>query len=541
MATTERKPRRWRRRLLRWIGWGALALAVLMGSGVLLADRLAPRATGAPGHVLPLQDAQTEIDRELAPLLAAHPGQTGVLTAADGLDAFAMRALAARKAGRSLDAMYFIWKDDLAGRLLAREVVAAAERGVRVRLLLDDINLGGLEAQLLAMDAHPNIELRIYNPFRNRDEAWRIVEMLQRLRSLNHRMHNKAWIADGRVAVVGGRNIGEQYFSAADVNFRDLDLLLFGPAVADVSGVFDTYWNSTAAVPIAALHPRATAQLAAMIVELDVDAAVPEAAPYLARVDASHGVMAYRSRSLAPHWTSALRIVADPPLKGRKDARRCPLDALDSAGCETWMVDRIVADVTSARREALIITPYFVPGDAGAAALVALAKGGTPIGIVTNSLAANDVAAVHAGYAAQRGKLLAAGVRLYELRSSRDPVRHVKAFGSAGASLHTKAYVLDGRRGFVGSFNLDPRSADLNTEMGVLFDDPVLAQVVRYEYQRLASPGLSWEAFLDGEGEVRWRDAAVQPPVVLDTEPESTWVQRLKARVFGWLPIESQL
>src|SRR5688572_13657597 len=279
MAPADPKPRSWRRRFLRWLGWGTLALAVLMASGVLLADRLTPRATGAPGHVLPLQDAQTEIDREPAPLLAAHPGQTGVLTAADGLDALAMRAPASRRAGRSLDAMYFIWKDDLAGRLLAREAVAAAERGVRVRLLLDDINLGGLEPQLLAMDAHPNIELRIYNPFRNRDEAWRIVEMLQRLRSLNHRMHNKAWIADGRVAVVGGRNIGEQYFSAADVNFRDLDLLLFGPAVADVSKVFDTYWNSEAAVPIAALHPQASARLAAMIVILDVAAAVPEAAP----------------------------------------------------------------------------------------------------------------------------------------------------------------------------------------------------------------------------------------------------------------------
>ncbi|MGH8030189.1 MAG: phospholipase D family protein [Arenimonas sp.] len=536
------KPPRTRiQRLRRVARWGLLALVLFMGSGWLLADKLMPRATGAPSHALAIQPAQTELDRELAPQLAAHPGQTGVIAASDGLEAFAMRAIATRKAGRSIDLMYFIWKDDLAGRLLAREVYAAAARGVRVRMLLDDINLSGLDPKLLALDAQPNIELRVYNPFVNRESAWRPLEMAQRLRSLNHRMHNKAWIADGRVAIVGGRNIGEAYFSAADVNFRDFDLLLFGPAVAQVSTVFDTYWNSAAAVPIASLHPQDTAHLLELIASVDVDAHEPEAAPYLARVEASQNVLAYHRQTLDPHWTSSLRIVADPPLKGRDGRARCAIDKPDTAGCDTWMVDRIVADITSAKREALVITPYFVPGDAGSAALVALAGRGTKVGIVTNSLAANDVAAVHAGYTAHRPDLLAAGIQLHELRARRDPAAKVSKFGSAGASLHTKAYVLDGQHGFVGSFNLDPRSADLNTEMGVLFDDPGIAADVAREYARLTEPVLSYGIVLDREGDVRWIDAVASPPRLLDQEPDTDALARLKVRVYQMLPLESQL
>jgi putative cardiolipin synthase len=343
------------------------------------------------------------------------------------------------------------------------------------------------------------------------------------------------------VAVVGGRNIGEQYFSAADVNFRDLDLLLFGPAVEQVSGVFDAYWNSAAAVPIATLHPQYAPHLKAVIEAVDLDATEARAAPYLARVEASHGVLAYHARELTPRWTDSLRIVADPPLKGRDGAPRCAPEALDAPGCETWMVDRLVADIGAAQREALIITPYFVPGDEGTAGLVALAKRGVPIGIVTNGLAANDVVAVHGGYARYRDDLLAAGIRLHELRARRGADVHARAFGSGGASLHTKAYALDGQRGFVGSFNLDPRSASLNTEMGVLFDDPVIAEVVRHEYARLASPALSWKAELDADGEVRWLDGTTTPPTVLDSEPGATAWQRFQAVVLPWLPIEEQL
>lgn len=517
------------RRIFRWIGIGALALVVTVGSGLLLADHLTPQATGAPSYALPLQPDQTEIDRELAPMLAAHPDETGVLLLSDGLDAFAARAIATRKAGRSLDLQYYIWHDDLTGHLLAREVHAAAERGVRVRMLLDDLNAEGLDPELLTLDAHPNIELRLYNPFRNRDGVKRTLEMVQRVFSINHRMHNKAWIADGRVAVIGGRNIGEQYFSAdAEVNFRDLDLLLFGPAAGQASTIFDQYWNSAAVVPIAALNRSSSQDLQAMLASVDLEANQADAQPYLQRVARSEAVRAYQQRVLEPHWTANVEVVSDPPLKRGGDNR------------DDWLSTRLVEMLTTTRQKALLISPYFVPGEDGVAGFSALARRGAEVGIITNSLAANDVPAVHSGYAAYREDLLKNGVHLYEIKS-RGQSETAGVFGSSGASLHTKAFVVDDARGFIGSFNLDPRSIDLNTEMGVLFEDRAIAIDLRNEYLRLTDPSLSYWVYRNADGDVRWLDRAQESPTVLTREPDTNASQRAVVTALGWLPIESQL
>ncbi|HEY0503717.1 MAG TPA: phospholipase D family protein [Lysobacter sp.] len=513
------------RRLLRWFAMALLVVLAVVGGGVLVTNRLAPPATGAPGHALPLHPAQTAIDRELAPLLAAHPGRTGAVFLADGLDAFAARAISARRAGRSLDLQYFIWHNDLTGRLLASEAHDAAARGVRVRILLDDMNAGGLDPHLLAMDAHPNIELRLYNPFFNRAGAGRAFELLRRPFSMNHRMHNKAWIADGRVAIIGGRNIGEEYFSAGpEVNFRDLDLMLLGPAVQQASAIFDAYWNSSAAVPIGMLDAKEPEALRRLLADIHRDARSARARRYLDRVAASQLVRDYHRQALEPHWSAGIRVVADPPLKrpGHDRAR--------------WLDGRLAPMISAARRKALVISPYFIPGEDGTARLGALTARGVYVGVVTNSLAATDVHAVHGGYAAYRERLLRSGVRLYELRAQ--PTRRP---AGSGASLHTKAFVLDDARGFVGSFNVDPRSKDLNTEMGVLFDDPVLARQLGDEYLRLIDPASSYWVYRNAAGELRWLDRAQPSPVVLDHEPDSGLGRRALARVTGWLPIESQL
>ena len=298
-----------KKRLKRILAWGLFSLLVLVGSGVLLADHLMPPATGAPSHAIPVADGQTALDRELAPMLARHPGKTGAILLPEGLDAFASRAISARQAGRSLDLQYYIWHDDLTGHLLMYEAWKAAERGVRVRMLLDDINTSGKDAALLALDTHPNIEIRVYNPFRNRDGIARLLEMLQRMFSITHRMHNKAWIADNRVAVVGGRNVGMEYFDAAeDTNFRDLDLLLFGPAVAQASGIFDTFWNSEAVVPIAALSRKSARRLDAILAQIQREARSDPARVYLDKVDASPSVRAYLSQELTPIWSDGLRV-----------------------------------------------------------------------------------------------------------------------------------------------------------------------------------------------------------------------------------------
>ena len=516
-------------RVLSLLAGTLLTLVALVGSGLVFNEHLAPKATGAPGHALPLQAAQTEIDRELAPMLAANPGKTGALLLPDGLDAYAARAMTAQKAGRSLDLQYYIWNDDLTGHLLAREAHAAAERGVRVRILLDDMNAAGLDPQWMALDVHPNIELRLYNPFRNRSGIERGLELVQRVFSVNHRMHNKAWIADGRVAIIGGRNIGEEYFAAdGEVNFRDLDVLLFGPAVAEASAIFDQFWNSSAVVPMAALHEPSGEDLRDALAGFDDEALVANARPYLERVAESRSVRDYLQQQLRPVWTDRLQVVSDPPDKRDGDSR------------DEWLVVDLLDMLRGARAKALLVSPYFVPGEVGTGGLSSLAQAGVEVGVITNSLAANDVPAVHSGYAGYRPLLLDNGVHLYEIKLRGRP-ESAGPMGSSGASLHTKAFVIDDARGFVGSFNLDPRSAALNTEMGVVFDDPALAAGVRDEYLRLSAPESSYWVFLGGNGEVRWLDRAVQPPRVLETEPDAGLFRRALARVLAWLPIESQL
>ncbi len=514
------------RRLLRVLAILICLLVLLVLSGLLLADRLTPQARGTPSSVLPVQAAQTRIDREISALQAAHPGQSGVAFLSDGLDAFAARAVITERAERSLDLQYYIWQDDLIGHLMARALHDAAARGVRVRILLDDMNAQDKDALMMALDRHPNIEIRLYNPFRNRAGLWRLVEMVQRFFSVNHRMHNKSWIADGRVAIVGGRNIGEEYFSARpDVNFRDLDLLVAGEAVDGANRVFDDYWNSEAAVPISALAFHTPAELRLLLRESDNEAKRDAATPYLKEVAASR--QRVRASAAPLHWSANVRIASDPPMKHKRDDQH------------NWLVTDLVRMMTSAQHKALLISPYFVPGNEGLDGLSMMSERGVQVGVVTNSLAANDVVAVHGGYMTYRAPLLQAGVQLYELKA------HGKAtssglFGSSGASLHTKAFVLDDRHGFVGSFNLDPRSAYLNTEMGVIFDDPVLAAQLTQEYLRLSSPQQSWWLGLDPGGEVRWLERDESPHWVT-TEPDSSLRMRASARVISWLPLESQL
>ncbi|MBN7831949.1 phospholipase D family protein [Stenotrophomonas maltophilia] len=513
------------RRLLRVAAIVLAALLLLVLSGLLLADHLTPQAQGAPSHVLPLQPAQTRIDQQIVPLQDAHPGQSGVAFLSDGMDAFAARAMITAHAGRSLDLQYYIWHDDLIGHLMAKALHDAAERGVRVRILLDDMNAKDKDALMMALDRHPNIEIRLYNPFRNRTGILRVVEMVQRFFSVNHRMHNKSWIADGRVAIVGGRNIGEEYFSArTDVNFQDLDLLVAGPAVEQANRIFDDYWNSEAAIPVSALAFHTDAQLRLLVRESDHEAQRDVARPYLARVAESR--QRQRPSPEPLHWSSAVRIVSDPPMKHRSDDRAA------------WLVSTLISELQAARHKALLISPYFVPGNEGLDGFSAMAGRGVQVGVVTNSLAANDVAAVHGGYMSYRVPLLEAGVHLYELKAHGQS-GDAGMFGSSGASLHTKAFVVDDRRGFVGSFNLDPRSAYLNTEMGVLFDDPVLGAQLRDEYLRLADPRHSWWLALDDRG-LRWLERE-PPPHWVEAEPGASLGKRWTARAISWLPVESQL
>lgn len=511
----------------------ALAMLALFALASTVAvysyGRFAERARGAPSFVLPVLESGTPLDDLVAPLMQARLEQSGLLLLSDNLDAFATRALTARNAGRSLDLQYYIWKDDLTGRLLINEIVQAADRGVRVRLLLDDINAQGTDDTLVVLDAHPNIAVRLFNPSRSREGALRRgIEMMLRAFSATRRMHNKAWIADGRLAVIGGRNIGDAYFDASrGSNFRDLDVLLMGAAVAPTEAVFDQFWNSGAAIPIAALRGPHGGGLARVRDEIARLPAAQEARPYLERVAENSTVREMLSRADAIHWTREARVVSDPPEKAQ------------GVGQEDWLMHAIQPALLAAKSNLEIISPYFIPGEAGTARLLDMVRAGVKISILTNSLAATDVAAVHGAYARYRKPLVEGGVRLFELKPY-DDRSDTSLFGSSGASLHTKAFTVDGRIAFVGSMNFDPRSISLNAEMGILFGHEGLIGEIRTIFAKETSPEASYRLRIQ-DGAITWQDGAKGSGQTLRTEPDAGFWQRIAATIIGLLPIESQL
>jgi putative cardiolipin synthase len=421
--------------------------------------------------------------------------------------------------------------------MLASELLLAAERGVRVRILLDDMDAQHKHELFAVVDQHPNLDVRYFNPFYDRSGALaNAPDWLLRAGRLSRRMHNKAWIADNRVAIIGGRNIGDEYFGAAEhMNFSDLDLLMTGPIVQDVSRSFDEYWNSRHAVPVDRFdhdppEPGALAKLVEAAREFQRTAGDD---PYIAALrDPVRREEMLADRAPALHVDDIRLLVDDPDKIGSS-----------GNGPEASIVLTGIASIP-ANREILIFSPYFVPGEAGANGLIEAVKRGVRVAVLTNSLAATDVAAVHTGYARYRERLLKGGVELYEMKRKLASVpgrRQISVTGSTTASLHTKAMVIDARWSFVGSMNLDPRSANLNTEMGALVDSPELAAQLRELFQRSISPELSYRVTYErGEGLV-WYDRAKGRERRHDDEPDASIGRRLATTLLRLVPIESQL
>jgi putative cardiolipin synthase len=447
-----------------------------------------------------------------------------------GPEAFAVRAAVTRIAGRSVDVQTYIWHGDQTGLTLAHLLLEAADRGVKVRLLVDDMDARAKNDGLAALDAHPNIAVRMFNPLPSRSGSVAFVgDMLGDAKRLNRRMHNKTWIADNRIAVVGGRNLGDEYFGASEeVNFVDLDFAMVGPVVQDASASFDRYWNSRAAYPMAVLSPEKVSDAALDKLRGLLAAAMEGAkqgsyAELLRRDDA---VTRLVSGDWPMSWSSEYRFVADDPGKIYTDPDRSNSDVL-----------AVLAPVLrGAQRDLTIVSPYFVPRDGGTRGLVATAQSGTRVRVLTNSLAANDVAAVHGGYSEYREQLLAGGVQLWELKPTPGVQTRSSFFGSGGASLHTKGLAVDGATIFVGSYNLDPRSTSLNSEQGVLVKSEVLAQQFMELFDLQASGPRAWQVSLVN-GDLAWTDGKQ----TYDREPEASGGRKFQAWVASWLPIESQL
>ncbi|OHV72140.1 phospholipase D family protein [Ensifer sp. LCM 4579] len=519
--------------MLSWIAlFLTLLFALLAAATVYVYGVFGRRPHAPPSFALPIAGDETEIDRGVASLTAEGLPQSAIALVSDNIEAFVVRAQSARRAGRSLDLQYYYWKDDLTGFLLTREIVEAADRGVRVRLLLDDINAGIHDRLCISLDAHPNVEVRLFNPSRARvDRFRRGFEMAVRAFSATRRMHNKLWLADGRLAISGGRNIGDAYFDAAELsNFRDLDVWMTGPVVDQVTEMFDRYWNSASVLPIAALRTPRKAYLPALRETLEALARTAAARFYLEKVDEAEVGSGLYCGSRTLHRCDGVRVAFDPPEKALMQKR------------QNWLLRELFPLMKAAERDLRIISPYFIPGAEGTRELTALAAKGVKVAVLTNSLAATDVAAVHGGYMKYRIGVLRGGADIYELKASGDFLDHhrMSLFGARNASLHTKAFLVDGLTGYVGSMNFDPRSASLNTEMGVIFSDRALAAELETIFDEETSPERSYRLLLEG-GRPVWRDRTNGAARLLRHEPEASLFRRLIAGAIRFLPLESQL
>jgi cardiolipin synthase C len=474
--------------------------------------------------------SQTRLARAIDPLAAAHPGKTGIHALSVATDAFAARVLLAAAAEKSLDVQYYIWHGDQTGMLLYEAMWAAAERGVRVRMLLDDNNTAGLDEIIATLDAHPNIEVRLYNPVMYRGS--RMMNFLTDFERVNRRMHNKSFTADDKASIVGGRNIGNEYFGAGeDSVFADLDVLAVGAAVPQVSSEFDLFWNSASAYPAASIVPApgpgAVEALKARFAETRSDF---DALAYVDAVRVAPLVKNLLDGRLDFEWDDA-RVVHDDPAKTLDKTERRDI----------LLLTDIVEHFGRPQHTFDLVSPYFVPGAKGTAALASMAEGGVETRVLTNSLGATDVTAVHAGYSKSREALLRAGVKLYELKSSADTVQPKdvkrKKSGSSPESLHAKTFAEDGKRIFVGSFNFDPRSALLNTEMGLVIDSPILAQRLHDTFVTRV-PKSSYEVRLTAQGSLEWIEQTPNGVVRHETEPDSSAFKRATVWFLSLLPID---
>lgn len=505
------------------------ALVAVLGVVGLATKKNLPDNSGRTASTYLPPKADGVLGQAFAAQMEAQPGKSGIYPLADGRDAFLARLALAEAAQYSLDLQYYIWHDDISGRLLAQSLLKAAERGVRVRLLLDDHTMAGMDPMIATLNHHPNIEVRLFNPYMQR--SFRPVGYLSDFFRLNRRMHNKSFTADSMVSIVGGRNIGDEYFGASEgVLFADLDVAATGEAAHQVSVDFDRYWNSEVSFPAENIIGQEMATLLSESGNFPADPARDEATQgYLKLLAESAFARHLREGSLPLVWVDA-QVVSDRPEK-----------ALGNAPKEDNLFHKHIAPLMAkTERELLLVSPYFVPTRQGEAFLSGIAQQGKAVHILTNTLAANDVAVVHSGYAKYRQDLLEKGVKLYELKpeATVKPGKVKSVYDGSGASLHAKTFSVDGRYLYVGSFNFDPRSANLNSEMGVIIDHPELAAQLRavLEADQLRH---AYAVSLNEQGKPVWQTRGSNGEMTASTqEPEASFFRRAQVWVASKLPIE---
>lgn len=517
--------------LLRWLRVLGVLLGIVQGMSAC-ATLPAPQAHTP---VFAIADPQSTTLGKRVAAAQPQPGLSGLALSISGSDALATLMTLADQAERTLDLQYYLVHNEPSTRALLRHVRAAADRGVRVRLLVDDLNTADNDDAFRRLTEHPKIEVRLYNPLPSGrfSTVTRLLSSLTDMDRVNRRMHNKVYIADNAVAYTGGRNLGDAYFLASDkANFVDLDLVVAGPAVRALSNVFDRYWNSPLAFPVHQLVSGSSAA-ASSADPGQLDNAPPAEPTFGLPTDAL-------ARQLAPGgamkltWARA-RMLADDPAK---------IEALGEVGPDQLMFDDVATLMRSARQELVVISPYLVPGRRGLDLIGELRRRGLAVRVLTSGLASTDAPAVHIGYARYRVPMLKQGVQLYEMRARVDDARLSGAgsgFGRSASRLHAKVVVVDRRWLLIGSMNLDPRSIDLNSEQGLLINSPALAAEALRFFDEMTRHG-SYRVELDGDGKLRW--VGEKPgggADQADTEPDTSFWRRFAWRLLSPFAPEEML
>ena len=463
----------------------------------------------------------TSLRREVDRWVAENEGPSGFYPLIAGRDAFGARLRLMELAEKSIDVQYFLMKGDTAGQEFAGALLRAAERGVRVRFLLDDVFTTIEDEELELLDAHPNIELRLFNPIARRGVG--LVNAIVYFRRVNRRMHNKSFTIDNQVTIVGGRNIADEYFELRpEGEFLDLDVIGLGPVAANVSHVFDRFWNSSRSVPMEAFASNFTTDdLARARGEIgDADRTGGQAA-YEAAVNSTLVNALLDNRQQL--FSGVAEVITDDPSK------------LTTSVSETHMVlaRRLRNVISDAAEEVIVFTPYFVPGKDGVRFWESVADSGTRVTIITNSLASTNHIAVHAGYAKYRKRIIEAGVDLYEVRAN------AGTGNTKTLTLHTKGMVIDRRKVFIGSLNFDPRSIQINSEMGLLISNDAMSEwLAEAALEQLKA--IAYRVELDGHRRLRWRATIDGVEVVEKSEPLASRLTRFKAFLLRIVP-ENQL
>jgi putative cardiolipin synthase len=462
----------------------------------------------------------------------AHaPGQSGFLTLSNSAEAFKWRLALVDQATQSIDIQYFIWQNDETGVLLFDRLLKAADRGVRVRLLVDDFVFAPKDHSVAAITRHPNFDLKIFNPGNVRNSMFGLsstVDFLFNLKELNRRMHNKLFVVDNHLAIVGGRNIGNEYFGLGKkYNFRDLDVLAVGPVVPELSDAFDIFWNAELSYPGSAMSDDATIE--------DLNAMRKRREAYLTQK--SHVLASY---PLEPRkWEEEFQQLPDKLLPGEAHFIQ---DKPVLIGEETIRLDDMLKSISNpSQKELLIVSPYFIPSEELLEQIAEQTAKGMKIAIITASLGSNNHTAAHSHYKKYRRKLLEIGAQLFEVKHDLpEEVRKISDVPPGHPDftcLHIKMLVGDRDRCFVGSLNIDPRAIELNTENGLYIESPELCGQLAAQIDTLMLPENSWRVYLDENDRMKWESSSG----TVSRQPARHFGQRISDFFLRLLPIESQI